>query len=207
MLEHTLIPASVAGSRRLLIMMHGLGDSTDGYEWMPQALALPALNYLLVNAPEPYYGGFSWFDFPGDMRPGVARSRKLVFELMERLEHEGWPADQMVLGGFSQGCVMAIDVGLRYPRRLAGVLGISGHVCDVENLLKELSPVARQQRLLVTHGTMDSVIPLRATQPLIERLRQAGIPVEWQVYQKDHTIAGEAELSVIRNFIQAGFAG
>jgi phospholipase/carboxylesterase len=205
MLEYTLIPASAAGSRRLLIMMHGLGDSAAGYEWMPQTLALPALNYLLVNAPEPYYGGFSWFDFPGDMRPGVAHSRALVFELMEHLEREGWPADQMVLGGFSQGCVMAIDVGLRYPRRLAGLLGISGHVCDVETLLKELSPVARQQRLLVTHGTMDSVIPLRATQPLIERLRQAGIPVEWHVYQKDHTIAGEAELSVIRNFIQAGF--
>lgn len=205
MLEYTLIPASDAGSRRLLIMMHGLGDSAAGYEWMPQALALPALNYLLVNAPEPYYGGFSWFDFPGDMRPGVARSRTLVLELMEHLEREGWPADQMVLGGFSQGCVMAIDVGLRYPRRLAGVLGISGHVCDVETLLKELSPVARQQRLLVTHGTMDSVIPLRATQPLIERLRQAGIPVEWHVYQKDHTIAGEVELSVIRNFILAGF--
>ena len=37
-------------------MLHGLGDSIEGYRWMPEALDLPWLNYLLVNAPDANMG-------------------------------------------------------------------------------------------------------------------------------------------------------
>src|SRR5437867_3495952 len=75
MLVTELIP-SREKSNRLLIMLHGLGDSLAGYRWMPEALGLPWLNYLLVNAPDQYFGGYSWYDFIGDIAPGVERSRK-----------------------------------------------------------------------------------------------------------------------------------
>ena len=68
-LHSDLIPALEKGSRRLLIMLHGLGDSVQGYRWLPDALNLPWLNYLLVNAPDEYYGGYSWYDFVGDISP------------------------------------------------------------------------------------------------------------------------------------------
>src|SRR6266478_5541131 len=145
-LQSELIPARESGSRRLMIMLHGLGDSIEGYRWLPEALDLPWLNYLLVNAPDEYYGGYSWFDFEGDIVPGVQRSRKLLFELLDAQRGRGFPIEQTVLGGFSQGCLMAIEVGLRYPHRFAGIVGISGFVCQPENLVKELSPVAAQQR-------------------------------------------------------------
>ena len=137
-----------------MVMLHGLGDSIEGYRWMPEAMTLPWLNYLLVNAPDDYYGGYSWFDFRTTW-PGVQRSRKLLFELLDDLRAKGFPAEQITFGGFSQGCLMAIEIGLRYPHRLAGIVGISGWMCEPEKLLKELSPVARQQRLLMTHGTID----------------------------------------------------
>src|SRR5690242_20250626 len=159
MLEHEFIPAQDKSSRRLWIMMHGLGDSIDGYRWLPEAMQLPWMNYLLANAPDEYYGGYSWFDFAGDIVPGVQRSRKLLFELIDAQRGKGFAADQIVLGGFSQGCLMSIDIGLRYPHRLAGIVGISGYVCEPEKLVKELSPVAREQRLLITHGTRDPMIP------------------------------------------------
>src|ERR1041385_281011 len=59
MLESEFIEARERGSRRLLIALHGLGDSIEGYRWLPNALSLPWLNYLLVNAPDEYYGGYS----------------------------------------------------------------------------------------------------------------------------------------------------
>jgi len=101
---------------------------------------LPWLNYLLVNAPDEYYGGYSWYDFTGDINSGVTRSRKLLFSLLEEQPEKGFPSTQTFLGGFSQGCLMSVEVGLRYPERLAGILGISGYVCDPEQLIKELSP-------------------------------------------------------------------
>ena len=207
MLETELIKAKDPNSRRLMVMLHGLGDSSQGYYWMPEALSLPWLNYLLVNAPDPYYGGYSWFDFAGNMVPGVARSRALLYKLLDEVRADGLPSESILLGGFSQGCLMSIEVGLRYPHRLAGILGISGYVCEPEKALKELSPVAFEQRFLVTHGTMDPLIPFQSARQQFQMLKSAGLNVQWHEFIKAHTIAGEAELAVIRNFICDCYAG
>ena len=206
MLHHELIPAVDKNSRRLMVMLHGLGDSIEGYRWWPQALNLPWLNHVLVNAPDEYYGGGSWFDFPGASLPGVRRSTKLLFELLDDLRARGFPTEQTVLGGFSQGCLMAIEVALRYPHRLAGVVGISGRVSDPALLLRELSPVAKEQRFLVTHGPLDPVLPFAVTRQQVQQLKAAGLDIEWREFMKDHTIAGEPELAVIREFIRAGYS-
>lgn len=203
MLNAELIPADEK-SPRLLVMLHGLGDRIEGYRWLPEAMDLPWLNYLLVNAPDDYFGGYSWFDL-NDMAPGIQRSRKLLFELLDDLRAKDFPAEQITIGGFSQGCLMAIEAGLRYPHRFAGVAGISGWVFEIEKLLKELSPVAREQRILMTHGTADSMVPIARVRPQIPLLKAAGINVEWREFAKDHTIAGEQELSVLREFVRAGY--
>src|SRR2546423_1619826 len=114
MLKTDLIPAEVKDSRRLMIMLHGLGDSIEGYRWFPEAMNLPWLNYLLVNAPDEYYGGYSWFDYQGDIAPGVQRSRQSLFELLDAQRSAGFSTGQTILGGFSQGCLISVEVGLRY---------------------------------------------------------------------------------------------
>jgi phospholipase/carboxylesterase len=199
------IPAADKNSRRLMIMLHGLGDSIEGYRWWPEAMNLPWMNYLLVNAPDEYYGGYSWFDID-DQAPGVLRSRKLLFGLLDDLRAKKFPADQITLGGFSQGCLMTMDVGLRYPHRLAGLVGISGWVFELEQTVKELSPVARQQRVLMTHGTADPLVPIERVRPQIPQLKAAGINVDWREFPKVHTIHGEIEMAVIRDFVRAGYA-
>jgi len=206
MLQSEMIPAAEKGSGRLMVMLHGLGDSIEGYRWLPEAMNLPWLNYLLVNAPDDYFGGYSWFDLE-DMAPGVRRSRQLLFGLLDDLRAKHFPADQITFGGFSQGSLMAVDVGLRYPHRFAGLVGISGWIFDIENLLKELSPAAKEQRLLATHGEYDPLIPFAKVREQIKIVQAAGLRVEWHEFAKDHTIAGELELSVIREFVRAGYSG
>src|SRR5690349_11364441 len=116
-LHSELIRAQDSASKRLFIMLHGLGDSIQGYRWFPGAMNLPWLNYLLVNAPDEYYGGYSWFDYQGEIVPGVERSRKALIELLDAQRSAGFPSEQTILGGFSQGCLMSIEVGLRYSHR------------------------------------------------------------------------------------------
>jgi phospholipase/carboxylesterase len=204
MLQAELIPAAEKSSR-LMVMLHGLGDSLEGYRWLPEAMDLPWLNVLLVNAPDEYFGGYSWFDYPNDIAPGILRSRKLLFELLDDLRAKNFPAEDITLGGFSQGCLMTIDVGLRYPHRLAGLVGISGWVFEIDKLLKELSPVAKQQRLLATHGPFDEVIPLAPVREQIQKLKAAGLNAGWYEFPKGHTIHGTEEISVIRNFVRTGY--
>jgi len=206
MLDNELIPAAEKNSRRLMIMLHGLGDSMEGWRWFPEVMELSWLNYLLVNAPDDYFGGFSWFDV-NDMVPGVRRSRKLLSELLDDLRAKNFPAEQITLGGFSQGCLMAIETGLRYPHRLAGIVGISGWIYEPEKLVQELSPVARSQRLLMTHGTNDPMIPIDKVRRQVPLLQNAGLHLEWHEFAKVHTVAGEEEIAVIRNFVRAGYSG
>lgn len=205
MLDFELIPASQRDSRRLMVMLHGLGDSIEGYRWLPEVLDLPWLNYVLVNAPDEYYGGFSWYDFAHDPLPGIRRSREMLTALLDQLRAQGFASEDTTLGGFSQGCLMSLEVGLRYRLRLAGIVGISGYVSEPERTLVELAPVAKQQRLLMTHGTLDPIVPFARTRDQVKQLQAAGLNVEWHEFVKPHTIAGEIEMQVIRNFVRAGY--
>ncbi len=199
------IAATEKGSRRLMIVLHGLGDSVEGYRWWPDAMQLPWLNYLLVNAPDPYYGGFAWYNLEDPAR-GIERSRTLLFQLLDELAGKDFPAEKIVFSGFSQGCLMAMEIGARYGRHLAGIVGISGYVHEPERLVKELAPEATRQRFLVTHGTLDPLIPITKVRPQIEFLRRAGLQIEWHEFVKAHTIAGEAEMSVVRDFVRNSYA-
>ena len=205
MLETDFVPAHQRNSRWLMVALHGLGDSIEGYRWLPQMLRFPWLNFLLVNAPEPYYGGFSWYDFANDPGPGVRRSYGLLCSLFDRQREAGFPTEQTFVFGFSQGCLLTVELGVRYPHRFAGLIGISGYVYQPEQLLQERSPVASEQRFLLTHGTRDPLIPLNPVRLQIELLKSAGLNIEWHEFEKEHSIAGEEELRVVREFVKKAF--
>jgi len=205
MLHTEFIPAADKQSRALFIVLHGLGDSIEGWRWLPSTLELPWLNYLLVNAPDEYYGGYSWFDYPGEVAPGIHRSRKLLFQLLDEWRGKGFPAGQITFGGFSQGCLMSLETSLRYPHRLAGIVGISGWVFEIENLIRDLTPVARSQRLLITHGHYDPLLPFAEVRDQVRKLKTAGLNVDWREFPKEHTIYGAEEIAVIRDFVRAGY--
>jgi phospholipase/carboxylesterase len=201
MLETDFAPAKEKESRQLMILLHGLGDSMEGYRWLPEALQLPWMNYLFVNAPDAYYSGFSWYDFANNPAPGIKRSRELLFELLDDLRAKDFPTNETILFGFSQGCLMTLEVGLRYPHLLAGLIGISGYAHEPEKLLKELSPVAKRQEFLITHGTQDTLIPFLQVKEQVKLFQTSGVQVEWNEFHKAHTIAGEEEIGVIRDFV------
>jgi phospholipase/carboxylesterase len=100
---------------------------------------------------------------------------------------------------------MAIETGLRYPHRLAGIVGISGWVFELENLLRTLPPAAQTQRLLVTHGQFDPLLPFAEVRQQVRQLQQAGLNVAWHEFPKEHSIHGEEEVAVIREFVRAGY--
>jgi phospholipase/carboxylesterase len=204
LLTHRYVPAATPGPReRLIVVLHGLGDSLNGFSFLPQALRLPAFSYLLVNAPDDYYGGFSWYDFGGQgnpvSNPGIARSRGLLLQLIDELKGQGLEASDIHLFGFSQGCLMAVDVGLRCPQVLGGVCGVSGYVGFPGEYPAQFSAVAGQQKFLITHGVRDLTVPFGPAAEQFAELQKQGIPLEFKIYDKDHTLLPE-ELGDIREW-------
>jgi len=205
---HKYVPARAPGPReRVMVVLHGLGDSLQGFTWMPSALGIDSLSYLLVNAPDDYYGGYSWFDFTGggaDMGPaiaGIKRSRGLIQGLLGELEAQGMAASDTFLFGFSQGCLMALDAGLRFGKRLGGVVGVSGWLAFQEEYPDAFSPVAREQAFLVTHGLRDPLLPYRITQAQCAFLKAQGIDLEFKSYDKEHTMLPQ-EVGDIREWLE-----
>jgi len=199
--EHRFIPAAEP-SHRLVVVLHGLGDSLDGFEFLPEVLGLAGLNYLLLNAPLRYYIGYAWYDLD-DPEPGILSGRALLRSLFAELVAQGWASRELLLFGFSQGCLMSLDFGLRYEHPLAGIVGISGYTAFLDRIENEMHPQARRQSWLVTHGDADELLPLARTRGQMERLKAAGIPIEWHEFHKGHTLDPEEELPLIRSWIAA----
>jgi phospholipase/carboxylesterase len=193
-------------SNRLVIVLHGLGDSLEGFRWLPGALSLRKQSYLLVNAPIPYYDGFAWYDPDTEPANDIVRGRARIGRIFAELEEQGWYPENIMLFGFSQGCVMATDFALRWTRPLAGVIGVSGYVFMPEELGEEIVPEARRQHWLITHGSFDSLLPMERTRSQVRRLKRMGMRIDWLEVKKGHEMDAGEELAAIRAWIvQRGY--
>ena len=187
----------------LVVVLHGRGDSPKGFTWFQSELNLPDVSVLLLPAPDPYYDGLSWYDLPPDQLPGIKRSRKILEDAFHKLLVLGFPPERCFLFGFSQGCLMTLEFGARFPLLLAGYIGVSGYCYDPFVLLKEASKnIITSGNWLITHGTLDSVLPVEKTRAQIKELIEGGFAIDYREFPKLHTIEPEHEMGAIREWIK-----
>ncbi|MBI3803238.1 MAG: dienelactone hydrolase family protein [Nitrospirae bacterium] len=188
-----------------IVTLHGRG--THGADLMPIAdeIGLPGLRWLFPDAPFPFpdgYGGRMWYASPPQTQSGILESRKRLFDLLNRLiSEEGIPSHRIALAGFSQGAVMSLDVGLRFPKRLAAVIALSGYLALPENLSAEKSPAAEGMPVLLVHGTMDEVVPVEGSRRASTLLLKERFQARLQEYPMGHQVIPE-EMALIRDFIK-----
>ncbi len=200
------IPASSRVPRdqqKVMIVLHGRGDSLDSFRSVKSDLRLPQMNYLLLNAPRNYDGGFSWYAFEPNQGPGIKKARIKLFALMAELEASGWTSEDVFFIGFSQGCVVSADFGMHYPKPLGGIIGISGYIYFFPAWKKTLTAAAFHTPWLVTHGFFDDLLPLAETRHHIDQLHSVGLPVEFREFNKEHEIDEEFEIPFIRRWLLA----
>ncbi|MCX6131278.1 MAG: hypothetical protein NTX25_19735 [Proteobacteria bacterium] len=197
-------PAEIS-SKKVILVLHGRGDSAKGFSWIPEALRLKNLNYLIVDAPDPFENGFAWYEKPPHQGPGILRSRALIGQVFEEIEDAGFQSQDVLILGFSQGCLMALEWGLRWPKSLAAIIGISGYLNDPELLVSEQSINAKQIPILVTHGDADERLPFETTQNQMKFLQEQGFNLKFHRFKKTHIIDVWRELPMIRSFIQETF--
>lgn len=188
-------------SDKLMIILHGRGDSAEGFRFFPQELGFSDINYLLLNAPNESYPGYSWYGFPPHQLEGIQASSKLLTQTLDILFSDKYSPEKTILFGFSQGSLLTFEFGCRYKEVLAGYLSISGYIYDPEKIIQEMNPKIKEQPWLCTHGYEDPVIPYEVSQEQVEVLQDAGLNVEFKSYHKPHTISAE-ELSDLRIWIK-----
>lgn len=186
-LNNIFIPSNIP-SKKIMIILHGRGDSSAGFTWLPPYLNMNDMNYLLLDAPYDYYGGCSWYDLPPHQEEGIVYSREILTEILDELFEERFDASQSFLFGFSQGSLLTFEFGARYHKTLAGYMAISGYIYDAKKILEEMNPDVKNASWLCTHGTLDGVLPFEESKAQVETLQAGGFDVEFKAYAKEHTV-------------------
>lgn len=181
-------PRGGGAPRQLVILLHGVGaDGNDliGLAPIYQAV-LPSALLIAPNAPfrfdmAPF--GYQWFslqNMQADTRLNGVRSAAPILDTFidDQLAKHGLSEDRLVLIGFSQGAMMALYVGLRREKAVAGIISHSGMLVGESRLAGE---IRSRPPVLLTHGALDEVLPVQAMPVAEGTLRAADVPVEAHV--------------------------
>ena len=189
-----------------VIVLHGLG--ADGSDFVPVAEALDlsavgAVRFVFPHAPVrpvTINGGYrmrAWYDILGadlqrrEDEAGLRESQAAIAALIDRERGRGIAANRIVLAGFSQGCAMTLMTGLRYPERLAGLVGLSGYLPLAASTAAERSGANAGVPIFLAHGTQDSIVVPQRGHASRDALVALGHEVEWHEYPMEHSVCPE----------------
>ncbi len=189
-----------------VVCLHGYG--ADMRDLAPLAAEIPVtrpVRWLFPDGPEVLdWGGKAWFpidvnafeeaqrtgkprDLSGGEPDGMADARA---ELQAVLTEIAAPPESLVLMGFSQGAMMAVDLTLRAQEALAGVAILSGTLVDLKTL-ERLAPKKKGQPFFQSHGSVDPILGYQQALALEKGLKSAGWEGSLLRFEGGHGIAPE----------------
>ncbi|HSY48636.1 MAG TPA: PHB depolymerase family esterase [Thermoanaerobaculia bacterium] len=191
----------------LVIVMHGLGaDANDLADLAPMLDG--GYRFVFPNAPKPfepmpgYSFGWSWFDgFPPEGDSIVQSRTKLLALIDELVKRYPTPEGKIAVTGFSQGGLMALDVGFRTKQKIAAIVVMSGAIYEAD------MPDLRAQRelpVLLIHGTQDDMVPVLTARRTRHILEEHGLAPEYHEFPMGHHVTPES-IDVVADFLRRGF--
>ncbi len=201
--DHSLIRLGPDRSQQRLVLLHGWGADADDLLDLAALLVGPAVSVVALRAPlsHPSGQGRQWYDLEAPNWPQLPEARISLRQRLDALAKEV-PLEQTVLLGFSQGAAMALDVatgGTGLP--LAGLISCSGYPHP------DWQPGEQtRQKILLTHGEQDPVVPYGASEMLQEQLISSGREAVLIGFAGGHTIDTSLFPS-LRDYLQGRWAG
>ena len=200
----------------VVIWLHGLGDSGNGFAPIVPELKLPAdhkIRFVFPHAPiRPITinNGMqmrAWYDIKtldfnsrADV-DGVTDSAAQVQALIDAEIAAGIPSEKIVLAGFSQGGVIALHIATRSETQFAGVLALSTYLCEPDKLSSAKTTTNQQTPFLYCHGQQDEVVPMFLGHAAFQALSANGFPVEWREYVMQHNVCPQ-EITDVSAWLQ-----
>jgi len=200
------------GDGPLVVLLHGFG--APGTDLVPlwRAIDVPSeVRWAFPAAPLSLGGMFpgmdsrAWWmidvmaleramaagthrDLSRDTPEGLPEARAQVIETLDALTEELSPSE-LVIGGFSQGAMLALDVALHDDRALAGLIHWSGTLLS-EDVWKARMPAREGLPVLQSHGRLDPLLPFDMAERLRDLMVEAGLEVDFVPFRGGHEIPG-----------------
>ncbi len=198
------------GTGPVVILLHGWGAPGDDLVPLGSEIDAPTgTRFVFPEAPLSLQMGFGesrgWWmldleqrqreiaagrarDLSRRIPEGLAEARARVMALLDESEH-CLGAQQIVLGGFSQGAMLACDVALHSGKPLAGLVMLSGTLLAAD----EWTPLMAKRkglRVFQSHGSMDPLLQFSMAEQLRDLMTQSGLSVEWVGFRGGHELPG-----------------
>jgi len=210
------LDAHVAGppdAAVVAVLLHGFGASGDDLvpladELSRGARGAPPIRYVFPEAPLEIGGGYgdarAWWmldllrleeelrrgvplDRRAEVPEGLPAARVHVLRLLDQLEARAGAPVRIILGGFSQGAMLALDAALHRDRPPAGLILMSGSLINEAEWRPRLASL-RGVPVLQSHGRADPLLSYAAAEALRDLLRDAGAEVQWHPFVGGHEI-------------------
>ena len=199
-----------------IIWLHGLGADGHDFEAIVPELDLPAsasyrflfphapFQRITVNKGQVMRG---WYDIRStdidrqEDFEGINDSTIALMGLIEGEIERGIPSENIVIAGFSQGGAIALNTGLRYQSKLAGIMALSTYLPSHEAYPENTHDENRDTSIFMAHGKVDEVIAFEIGKKSHAKLDAMGYPVEWHAYDIGHGV-GPDELGAISIWLQ-----
>lgn len=194
-----------------ILWMHGLG--ADGNDFVPlvDELALPStfhIRFLFPHAPirpVSINRGMmmrAWYDYDlvgaglHENIDSLRDSQRAIGALVARENQRGIKSENIVLAGFSQGGALALQTGLRYPEKLAGIMALSSYLPVPHTLAAEAHRANFPTPVFMAHGETDNIIPLTFSNASRQQLLDSGYTVDWHQYRMAHAVCQEEIIEI-----------
>ncbi len=195
--------------KNALILLHGYGG--DGNDISALTLSwkrfLPETIFLCPNGHETCSinpNGFQWFNLEKDdpsyiIDETIKAEKKLNYFINEVKSEYKLDNSKICISGFSQGCMISINLGLTAEEKFNCIVGFSGKIINKENILKRIKS---KTKMLLLHGDEDVVVPPSNLLEAKDFLIRNKINIETQMIKNcGHHISVEAS-SIALNYIK-----
>ncbi len=195
--------------RLVVVLLHGFGAPGDDLVSLAEWIDLPGVAWVFPEAPLALGGMYgdarAWWmidmarldrdvargahsDRSEEIPEGMAEARGQLIALLDAVRDELGVADErVVLGGFSQGAMLSLDVALRTERAFAGLLLLSGTLLARQEWAPRMAARAGL-RVLQSHGRRDAILPWAAAETLRDLLVAAGWRLDWIPFEGGHEL-------------------
>jgi phospholipase/carboxylesterase len=188
MIDGPRLGPSGSHATSLVILLHGYGSNGDDLISLAPMLqaVLPAAAFVAPNAPlrcPGMPGGYQWWPIQSfsmrERTTGALAAAPALDEFMSaELARHGVAEDRLLLVGFSQGTMVALQGGPRRQKQVAGIIGFSGMLIAPDLLAAE---VKSKPPILLIHGDADPVVSFRSLAEARQALEAHGFSVEEHV--------------------------
>jgi len=202
-----------------VVLLHGYGASPR--DWLPFTHTIvlpPGRRFVFPEGPETTappdgpQGGRAWWrigldryrrpadavpDLSAQNPPGLAASTRRIRQLLHELAPDGYARQVQILGGFSQGAMIAADVAFTTDEPLASLVLFSPSFVN-EAGWRAGMPARKGLRVFVSHGRRDDILPFDGSERLAQAMREAGLRVTWVPFDGGHEIPIEVVTALNR---------